>query len=163
MAATAAAYSQGVPLKGIKAGLEKSLPVVKRMAEKKGYGGATIIDDSYNANPFSVRAAMDVLTRKNGVKILVLEDMAELGENTLQFHEQIGKEKAATKGIHKLYAFGQLSKNTVQGFGANAYHFQDQIELVRVLKNDLSKDVTVLVKGSRKMRMENVVEALLVE
>lgn len=160
LAAAAASLALDIQLEMIKKGLESGTAVNKRLVEKKGYAGATIIDDSYNANPLSVSAAMDVLMNKSGLKILVLGDMRELGTQSEQFHQQIGKE-AAVKKIDKLYCYGQQSKITALEFGPNAHHFQNKDELIQALKKELADNVTVLIKGSRSMRMELIVEALL--
>ena len=159
LAVTAAALAQNIGLEVIARGLQSSTAVVRRLCEK-GFAGATIIDDSYNANPFSVTAAMDVLVKKSGHKILVLGDMKELGSQAEQLHAEIGK-AAAKKGIDKLYGYGSLSQHTVQAFGKNGFYFQNQEELLKKLKNDLSDQVTVLIKGSNSMHMDLIVAALM--
>jgi UDP-N-acetylmuramoyl-tripeptide--D-alanyl-D-alanine ligase len=124
-----------------------------------------LIDDSYNANPDSVRAAIDVLAGVAGERFLVLGDMGEVGEQGDAFHEEVGV-YARTCGIEQLWLLGDASAHTARGFGAKARHFgNDVAALVDALKESLNPDhlataATVLVKGSRFMAMERVVRAL---
>lgn len=159
LAASAAAYAIGIPLKTIKAGLEAAEPVKKRLVIYHAANGAEIIDDSYNANPSSVTAAIQLLAKRSGKRILALGDMRELGPDAAKYHEQIGK-TAKQYGIDQLFAYGDLSTHTVQAFGANGHHFATQPELITALKPTLTADVTVLVKGSLSTRMSQVVAAL---
>ena len=122
---------------------------------KKTAAGATLIDDSYNANPDSVRAAIDVLVSCPGPTALVLGDMGEVGAQGPEFHAEVGK-YAKEKGIDALLAFGSASKDCVAAFGSGAKHFEDLNEIPASLRNAK----TVLVKGSRFMRMERVVALL---
>lgn len=162
LAAAAAAQAVGASLMAIKAGLEQFVPVNKRLAVRKGQGGAVIIDDSYNANPLSVTAAIQILAQKKGEKVLAFGDMRELGENAELYHQQIG-ETARQQGIDRLYAYGKLSACTVKAFGANGFHFDAQTDLIDALRPRLKPGVTVLVKGSLSMAMSKVVSALVEE
>ena len=162
MAAAAAAIAVGAPLTAIKQGLELTMPGAKRLVKRNGQNGASIIDDTYNANPSSLHAVLKVLARSIGEKILVLGDMVELGNNALEYHALVGKE-ARLMGIEQLYACGRLSQATVAAFGERGHFFQTQAELVDRLRTILHPGMTVLVKGSRAARMENVVNALVQE
>lgn len=162
MAAAAAAYAVGASLAAIKAGLEMTVPSAKRLIKREGQCGAQIIDDTYNANPSALLAVLKVLVRISGEKVLVLGDMAELGENALEYHAMIGKE-ARLAGIDQLYACGRFSQAAVAAFGERGHFFQTQAELVDRLKTILHPGMSVLVKGSRMARMENVVNALVRE
>lgn len=159
LAAAAVAYALDIPLSAIKAGLENALAVTKRLVEYPGYFGGVVIDDSYNANPASIRAALDVLARKPGIKIFAMGDMLELGENAAQFHAEIGQ-YARDVGIDQLFGYGKLVKFTTDAFGSSGKYFADQAILISELKKNLQADMTVLVKGSKSMRMGQVVEAL---
>ena len=162
LAAAAAAYALGVSKAAIKAGLENVLPVDRRLIENKGFAGATIIDDSYNANPSSVCAAIDVLAKRPGDSVLVFGDMLELGEDAEQLHCRIGAQ-AQQSGISRLYCYGQLSRHTAKAFGDHGYHFDNQELLLQALRDYLHEDVTVLIKGSNGMKMCNITAALLGE
>ncbi|MEW6678140.1 MAG: UDP-N-acetylmuramoyl-tripeptide--D-alanyl-D-alanine ligase [Pseudomonadota bacterium] len=120
--------------------------------------GATLIDDTYNANPDSVLAAIGVLAARPGTRILVLGDMGELGPTAPALHREVG-EKAKAAGIQRLLCLGELSVNTAQGFGAGGMHFERIEELLAEVEQALGTDVTVLVKGSRFMQMERVVQS----
>ena len=122
LAATAAATVLNIPLETIAAGLEKFSGVAGRLQRKPALHGATLIDDTYNANPASMRAAISVLAQATGKRILVLGDMGELGGEAATLHAEIGAE-ARRAGIEKLYALGDLSVNTVREFGSGARHF----------------------------------------
>ena len=119
--------------------------------------GAVLIDDSYNANPASLHAALKVLAQASGKKILVLGDMGELGPDAVRLHGEIGAE-ARRLGVNKLLALGKLTTHTVHEFGAGARHFERIEDLLAALDKDMDADSTVLVKGSRFMRMERVVQ-----
>ncbi len=160
VAAAAAASSVGVTLTAIKAGLESMQPVNGRLVMKQSAAGARIFDDTYNANPFSVQAALQVLSNYSGERVLVLGDMAELGANTEQMHSDIGR-LAKELGINRLYAWGKLSRATVQAFGEGGVHFEDKERLSAAVRSVLQPAMTVLVKGSRSAKMEQVVAALL--
>jgi len=157
LAATAAALALHVPLTAIAAGLEKFSGVAGRMQRKTTRHGAVLIDDTYNANPASLRAALKVLAHAGGKKILVLGDMGELGADAVRLHGEIGAE-ARRMGIQKLMALGELSVHAVDEFGTGARHFERIEDLFSRLERELDADTTVLVKGSRFMRMERVVQ-----
>jgi UDP-N-acetylmuramoyl-tripeptide--D-alanyl-D-alanine ligase len=159
LAASAAASALNVPLEKIAAGLEKFGGVAGRLQRKAAPSGASLIDDTYNANPASMRAAISVLAQLGGKRVLVIGDMGELGGDAADLHAGIGRE-ARRAGIDKLYALGDLSRYAVQGFGSGARHFERVEDLQDVLEKELDKDTTVLVKGSRFMKMERVVNHL---
>ena len=162
LAATAAALAAKATLNNVKLGLEELRPVAGRLQLKQGINQACIIDDSYNANPASLNAAIEVLADLVGYKILVLGDMAELGADELQMHHQIGVFARSCK-IDALFGLGPLSQHAVAAFGAAAQHFTNHDELSSALSQyiaGLQTPVTVLIKGSRSSRMERIVEAL---
>ncbi len=162
LAATAAALAAKATLNNVKLGLEELRPVAGRLQLKQGVNQACIIDDSYNANPASLNAAIEVLADLVGYKILVLGDMAELGADELPMHHQIGVFARACK-IDALFGLGPLSQHAVAAFGAAAQHFTNHDELSSALSQyiaGLQTPVTVLIKGSRSSRMERIVEAL---
>jgi UDP-N-acetylmuramoyl-tripeptide--D-alanyl-D-alanine ligase len=154
LAAAACAYAAGVDLQSIGAGLTAFRPYTGRLQVKKAAGGATVIDDSYNANPDSVRAAIDVLATCEGPTALVLGDMGEVGSQGPEFHREVGA-YACSRKISSLYALGSATRDAVQAFGEGARHFESVEELVKHVRGR-----TILVKGSRFMRMERVVAAL---
>ena len=162
LAACAAAFALQVPLTAMACGLSRYAGVKGRLQRKPAHAGATLIDDTYNANPESMRAAIDVLAHTPGRRLLVLGDMGELGERAAACHAEAG-EYARAAGIEQLLAFGHLSANTVAAFGAGARHFPRIEELLADIENRLAPDMTVLVKGSRFMQMERVVKAFAVD
>lgn len=162
LAAAAAAYAQNIPIMAIKVGLEAASTVNGRLASQIGYRGATIIDDSYNANPLSVSAAIEVLATCGNRSILVLGDMRELGDDGEQLHRKMG-EKALKSGIHELFCYGSLTRHSIKAFGINAYHFDNQEKLLIALKNTLDENTVVLVKGSLSMNMGKIVKGLIEE
>jgi UDP-N-acetylmuramoyl-tripeptide--D-alanyl-D-alanine ligase len=155
LAAAACAHAAGIPPAAIGAGLTAFRPYRGRLQVKTTLSGATLIDDSYNANPDSVRAAIDVLASCAGPTALVLGDMGEVGAQGPEFHAEVGR-YAKEKGINALLGFGSASKDSVTAFGSGARHFEDVNEIPAGLKTAK----TVLVKGSRFMKMERVVVAL---
>jgi len=161
MAATAAAIALDVPLTAIKAGLEQMVPVKGRLQPKTSAYGQLLLDDSYNANPTSVRAAIEVLATLAGETILVLGDMAELGAEAEALHRELGGFAKAQK-IDALYGVGQMSRHTVDGFGQGAHWFETQAQLNGALSQYLADghQATLLVKGSRSAAMDKVVDAL---
>ena len=159
LAATAAAIALNVPLEIIAMGLEKFGGVAGRLQRKAARHGAVLIDDTYNANPASMRAAIGVLAQAAGKRVLVMGDMGELGDNAPMLHTEIGTE-AHFAGVEKLYALGELSRNAVRAFGCGAQHFERIEDLLEALEGELDADTTVLVKGSRFMKMERVVAHL---
>ena len=158
-AAAAIAVAAGVDIADIKFALESVQPVEGRLRRLAGIGGATIYDDSYNANPLSVAAAAEFLASLPGENILVLGDMGELGDDAARLHAETGA-KVREAGISRLLATGALSRNTVEGFGNGASWHPEIDELTAQVRSELGPDSNVLVKGSRFMRMERVVEAL---
>lgn len=160
LAASACAYALGISNADIAAGLATFGGVYARLERKAALSGAALIDDTYNANPDSMRAAIDVLAKQTGDKILVLGDMGELGADAAEMHFEIGA-AAKSAGLKKLYCLGELSQEMVRGFGAGAKHFETPEAIAEQVIPQLSGNVTVLVKGSRFMRMERVVKLLL--
>ncbi|WP_150303207.1 UDP-N-acetylmuramoyl-tripeptide--D-alanyl-D-alanine ligase [Pseudomonas saliphila] len=159
LAATGAALALDVPLEYIRSGLESVQPMSGRAASRPGLQGSIIIDDSYNASPASVKAAIDLLACFPGRRLLVLGDMAELGEWESDCHQEIG-EHARQQGLDGLYAVGRLSALAANSFGEGAQQFVNKSELVEAVKAQLGPDVWVLVKGSRSAGMEEVVAGL---
>jgi UDP-N-acetylmuramoyl-tripeptide--D-alanyl-D-alanine ligase len=159
LAAAAAASAAGASLDDIVLGLADFRAVSGRLQLKPGARDSWIIDDSYNANPSSVRAALEVLRSLAGATWLVLGDMAELGEHSEASHAQIGGH-ARECGIKRLFALGPLSSRAVETFGSGGEWFADPDSLIRRLQAELVPGVTVLIKGSRINRLERVVQAL---
>ena len=159
LAAAAVALALDVPLDTIVAGLEQSSGVAGRLRRVVAAGGWTVIDDSYNANPGSMAAAIDTLLLAGGERWLVLGDMAELGADARALHAGIGA-RARARGIDRLFAVGPLGAATVEAFGAGGEHFDDKPALIAALQAQLHAGVTCLVKGSRSAGMEQVVAAL---
>lgn len=157
LAAAACALCAGVPLSAIVQGLEAFNPVAGRMQPRKLAGGFQLIDDTYNANPDSVRAAIDVLAQLTGKKVLVLGDMGEVGQNGPAMHAEVGA-YARERGIDALLAFGPASAHAAEAFGANARIFDSMDKLNPYLFTLIPANI--LVKGSRSTRMERVVRAL---
>ena len=160
LAAAAAAFSLDVSHRSIVAGLSGFTGVKGRLQRKPALHGSTFIDDTYNANPDSVKAALAVLAQQPGKKVLVLGDMGELGDDAAAMHAQIGL-AARVAGVDRLLALGELTKESVAAFGAGAMHFERIQELLAELENALNPDTTVLVKGSRFMQMERVVQGFM--
>ena len=159
LAASAAAIALGVSLGHIAEGLGNFASVKGRLNWLQGFNGARLIDDTYNANPDSMRAAIDVLSAQQGESVLVMGDMGELGEDAADMHAQIGL-YAKQKGIKQLLATGELSAHAVSSFGDNAQHFSTKEALASTVLPHMQDGITVLVKGSRFMRMEQVVAQL---
>ncbi len=163
LAAAAMAHALGMSPDDIARGLRAMRPVAGRLQTRAGIGGIRVIDDTYNANPGSVKAALEVLATcgGSGQRLLVLGDMGELGNAARALHEQIGRQ-ARVVGVDRIYAVGDLASVAAGVFGNGARHFDSHEALIAGLRADLSgaRAATVLVKGSRTMRMERVVEAL---
>ena len=155
LAATAAALAMGVTLDAVVSGLQQFTGAKGRLQHKDGLQGCTVIDDTYNANPASMRAAIDVLAACSGKRILVLGDMGELGGDAEKLHAEIGQYAQAAK-LDALLTLGDMSRT----YGGQ--HFESPEALAATLQPQLTAQTTVLVKGSRFMRMERVV-ALLTE
>ena len=159
VAAAAACLAAGVPLLAVANGLSAFAGVKGRLQRRVGKEGAEILDDTYNANPDSVRAGIDVLAATIGRKLLVLGDMGEIGEASSQYHDEIGG-YAKSQGIDRLYALGDSSQQAVRNFGEGARHFCNVEKLIAAVNKELGPETTVLVKGSRFMKMERVSDAL---
>lgn len=158
LAVTAAALALNVSVKDVVEGLQQFGGVAGRLQRKIMQQGVIVIDDTYNANPASVRAAIQVLAQAQGARILVLGDMGELGADGAKLHGEVGL-FAKQAGIAQLYALGELSQYAVHEFGDGAQHFARVEDLLVALKAQLEENTTILVKGSRFMKMENVVQA----
>jgi len=159
LAATAATLALDVPLAAIRRGLEGFGPVAGRGVTSRLRNGAALVDDSYNANPDSVRAAIDLLARCANPRVLVLGDMGEVGDQGPAFHREVG-EYARGAAIDTLLCLGEATRETVAAFGAGALHCGDIESLIAAARAAATPNATVLVKGSRFMRMERVVNAL---
>lgn len=159
LAAIASSIALKIPLKTIKKGIEAIKPVQGRLEVKKGFNGIVLIDDTYNANPESMRAAIDVLANQDGRKILIIGDMGELGKKAAQYHASIGA-YINKKKISDVVGIGQLTKHTINKCKGNAKWFSNKKELIKYVKSKIEKDSCVLVKGSRFMKMEEVIEGL---
>mgnify|MGYP005990548479 CR=1 FL=1 len=162
LAASAACLALGVSLSDIKHGLQNMGSVKGRVNINKVSEQLLIIDDSYNANVKSVNAASDLLSNYEGVKVLTLGDMGELGDEGTSLHQQVGV-YAMNVGIDFLFSFGELSQFASDAFGEGE-HFSEQTLLTKKIIetiNDTKGKITVLVKGSRSAKMENVVNALI--
>ena len=159
-AAAAAAIAAGVAgCDEIRDGLAAVRPAKGRLESKRGPRGAEIIDDTYNANPASLRAGLGVLGARPSPRWLVLGDMAELGPDAPSLHADAGR-CARRHGVERLLVVGELSVEAARAFGGGATHFEDCAELVERLREELPDGATVLVKGSRSMAMERVVDAI---
>jgi UDP-N-acetylmuramoyl-tripeptide--D-alanyl-D-alanine ligase len=158
-AAAAIAHALEIGLDDIRTALESVNPVSGRLQPLHGINDATLFDDSYNANPLSVNAAADFLASLPGESWLVLGDMKELGDDAAQLHREVG-EAARASGVNRLFAYGDLAASAAEGFGENASWYASIDALVDELCEGMSSSVNVLVKGSRSMRMEQVVDAL---
>ena len=159
LAASCLALACGLNLQQIKQGLEQAQGAAGRMVLHRRQG-FTLIDDTYNANPDAMKAAIDELALCDGYKIVVLGAMGELGDNASSLHQQVGA-YAQAKQIDALYCVGAFSEHTAQGYGTQAQRFSEQSELIAALSAAIPQGATILVKGSRSARMENVVQALL--
>ncbi len=159
LAAAAAASAAGIDAKAIGQGLAKFAGVAGRMQRKTGKKGAVLVDDTYNANPDSVRAAIAWLSNAKGKTLLILGDMGELGPDSSKLHGEIGA-AARDAGIGALLTLGKASEAAAMAFGKGAHHFGEIETLVGKAQSLLEPGMTVLVKGSRFMKMERVVEQL---
>jgi UDP-N-acetylmuramoyl-tripeptide--D-alanyl-D-alanine ligase len=159
LAAAALAEAAGASAAQIRDGLAAARPVAGRLVVKPGPRGCRIVDDTYNANPASMKAALDVLAKMPGRPWAVLGDMGELGGDALALHREIGA-YARERGIERLFAVGPMSRETAAGFGTEATHLDHVDVLCATLPAILEGDVNLLVKASRMMRLEQVVDAL---
>jgi len=159
LAAAAACLATGVSLAAVAEGLAGYTGTAGRLHLRKGAAGAVLIDDSYNANPDSMRAGIAVLAATPGRKILVIGDMGEIGDQSFQYHDEIGG-YAKSEGVDFLFGLGEMSEVAARNFGEGGYHFTRLDDLVAAVKAELNENTVVLVKGSRFMKMERVVDAL---
>jgi UDP-N-acetylmuramoyl-tripeptide--D-alanyl-D-alanine ligase len=158
-AACAAAHALEIPIRAMHDGLASFGGVPGRQQRRPGRAGGVVIDDSYNANPESMMAAVQVLAAEPGRRLFVMGDMGELGEESAAMHAEVGS-FAKGEGVDALMALGQASRHAVQAFGRGAMHFEDLDSLVKAAAREAESGATILVKGSRFMRMERVAEAL---
>lgn len=162
LAALAVAGTLGVDLGAIADGIGQVHPVSGRLQPRIGRAGLRLIDDTYNANPDSVQAAIDVLAGLRGRRWLVLGDLAELGEEAVELHASVGR-AARTAGLERLYCVGRLSQAAAHAFGAGGRSFEDQQTLIAALQDEVGLGDLMLVKGSRSAAMETVVRAFTAE
>ncbi|NDU90320.1 MAG: UDP-N-acetylmuramoyl-tripeptide--D-alanyl-D-alanine ligase, partial [Ferrovum sp.] len=160
LAATAVALALGVNMGAVQRGLENFAGMPGRLQSRFSSLGALILDDTYNANPDSVQAALDVLAQRPGRRIFVLGDLGELGPEGPALHAEVGQ-LARTLGIDEFYTLGNLAREASLAFGPSARHETETRHLIQVLRPQLNADTVVLVKGSRFMGMEAVVEGLI--
>lgn len=159
LGAAAAAHAAGASLLDIAAGVAAVKPVKGRLEFRPAISGALLVDDSYNANPGSVRAGLDAFRAFNGARWLVLGDMMELGSAADELHAEIGR-YAKESGIDRLLAFGPRSRFAADAFGPGGAWFENIDDLIAEARRSLVSDVAVLVKGSRASRLERVTAAL---
>ncbi len=160
MAAAACCLAAGIDKEAIAQGLANFVPVHGRLERKTAFNGARLIDDTYNANPDSVRAAIDVLADMSSDSVLVLGDMGETGDNGALFHIEVG-EYARKRKIKHFVTYGEMARFASQGYGEGAQHFTDWNAMGTLLGKWIEPQMTVLVKGSRFMGMERLVEQLM--
>jgi UDP-N-acetylmuramoyl-tripeptide--D-alanyl-D-alanine ligase len=159
LAACAVAQAAGAGLDAVRRGLESLSPVAGRLNVYSLPGGVTLIDDTYNANPESLQAALGVLALAGGEAWLVLGDMGELGAGAAELHSAAGR-MAREAGVTRLYGLGELAQAAVNAFAGPGGAFSTMAELLVTLRKDIAGPLHILVKGSRRMRMERVVAAL---
>lgn len=159
LAASAATIALGVDREHLSASLAALPSIPGRLQIRRGVGGMRLLDDTYNANPASFQAALALLTKFSGERALVLGDFAELGGEATSLHQAMGKQARAA-GVNRLYTLGPLGAFTAEAFGREALHFLEQQPLLTALQEELHPNITVLVKGSRCMRMEQIVAVL---
>ena len=159
LAASAATLTLGVNLEQIKQGLESLAPVTGRLQRLVGSLGNIIIDDTYNANSSSLKVALNVLNQLPGKLWLVLGAFGELGIESAKIHSAMAAD-IKLSGVERIFAVGADAKHTVEAFGAGATFFENQADLIAALKQELTGNESILIKGSRAQRMENVAAAL---
>ncbi len=159
LTAAAMASALGLDLAQIAAGLASAKPAKGRLNRERTRAGGLLLDDTYNANPASVKAALRVLAAQQGLRVALLGDMAELGTDAPQLHSDVGR-FAKSLGIERLLACGRFARATAEGFGLNAEAFELQADLIEHIQTLCQPDTVFLVKGSRSARMERVVESL---
>jgi UDP-N-acetylmuramoyl-tripeptide--D-alanyl-D-alanine ligase len=160
-AAAAASLAAGLPAEAVRRGLEAFRPARGRSVRHAVGNGVVVIDDSYNANPDSMRAAIDLLATHAAPRLLVIGDMGEVGADGPRFHAEIGRH-ARDRGVEALYAIGDASRDAASAFGTAARHFDGIDPLIGAVRSwvDTAIGGAIVVKGSRFMRMERVVDAL---
>lgn len=159
LAAAACCHAVGIGMDEIVSGLEAFRPVQGRLHRRQACNGAVLIDDTYNANPDSVLAAIDVLAQAVSPRVLVLGDMGEVGSQGIPFHEEAGA-YARQKGIDYFFTLGDLARYAAKAYGRTARHFSGAQELLGYLREWMPPSATALVKGSRFMKMERIVNGL---
>ncbi|MFM8330878.1 MAG: UDP-N-acetylmuramoyl-tripeptide--D-alanyl-D-alanine ligase [Candidatus Methylumidiphilus sp.] len=159
LAAAASCLALGVTTAQIAEGLSRLAPVAGRIQPERSGKGGVLINDTYNANPSSFKAALDVLLDLPGEPWVALGAFGELGETSAELHAELGA-LAKSLGVARLYATGPNTDKAVETFGPGAQFFASQDDLIEQLQKELREDVALLVKGSRSQRMERVVEAL---
>lgn len=160
LAAISAGIALGIDLDVIATALNNMAAVSGRLQVREGINSSTVLDDSYNANPSSMHAGLEVLAGCDGERFLVMGDMGELGEQALELHRQVGFD-ARKLGIDRLYTTGEMSRYASEAFGENGFYFEQQQQLIDALLPQMKTNTTILVKGSRSSHMERVVEALI--
>ena len=160
LAASAACLALGIELKQIQAGLQSVKAVNGRLQLFASDSGIKLINDTYNANPASLKVALEVLKQCPGESWLALGAFGELGAESAQIHSEMGRQ-IKQAGVQRLFATGAMAENTVQAFGAGAEYFAAQDDLISSIKQQITAEQTLLVKGSRAQKMEVVVNALL--
>ncbi len=159
MAATSLLLAVGLNFNAVVQALNSFTNISGRLARINLANGALLIDDTYNANPASVRAAIDVLAQQKARTVLVLGDMAELGDDAVGLHAEIGN-YARQQGVGSLYATGELARHAAEAFGEHGHYHADKAGIAPRLLENMHIDTVILAKGSRAMRMETVVEEL---
>ncbi|MCY3803363.1 MAG: UDP-N-acetylmuramoyl-tripeptide--D-alanyl-D-alanine ligase [Gammaproteobacteria bacterium] len=159
LAAAAVCTGLEIGIEDIRTGIESAKPVPGRLVRLEGIHGACVLDDTYNANPASLSVALDVQAQEPGAHWLVLGDMGELGAESIALHKKAGI-MARKSGITRLLAVGKLAAHAVETFGQDGEHFLEHRDIIKVLCDELDDQVCVLVKGSRAMRLEKVIEGI---
>ncbi|MFK5968764.1 MAG: UDP-N-acetylmuramoyl-tripeptide--D-alanyl-D-alanine ligase [Candidatus Marithrix sp.] len=159
LAAAACALTCNCSLQTIQQGLQTMQSVAGRLQIIQGKQGITLLNDTYNANPASLKVALQVLQNTSAPHWLAFGDMGELGENSIKFHQQAGQ-LAKEFGVEKLWTIGNISHHATSSFGEGSYHFTDHTDLIRTISEQLPSSATLLIKGSRAMHMERIVQAL---
>ena len=160
LAASAVAYVLNISLANIAKGLTEFAGVSGRLTRRAGINGALVIDDTYNANPDSMHVAIDVLLAQAGKTIMVMGDMGELGDDTAKLHAEVGA-YAKKVGVQAFYTLGEMTLEAAKAYGQNSHSFTEVEALVEALKPAMDAQTSVLVKGSRFMKMERVVNLIL--
>lgn len=159
LAAAACCLALEIPLQQVVSGLSEFGGVAGRLQQHRLINGAVLIDDTYNASPSSVKAAINTLSQMGDNSVLVLGDMAELGDESVQLHHEVGA-YAKCRGISRLFVIGELAVHAAEGFGSGANSFSGKREAVECLLSEINGESRILVKGSRSARMEDVVNSI---